>query len=114
MKKSLKGVLLSGLVFPGAGQIVLKQKSRGITMICIIIAGFVVIIAKGTQIALGVLEKIENQGGTLDMQTVSAVAESAVKTADSYVMHGGILLIILCWVYGMIDAYRIGKKLDKE
>jgi hypothetical protein len=114
MKKSLKGALLSGLVLPGVGQIALKQKARGITLICIILASLGVIIAEGTRIALGVLEKIENQGGVLDIQTISSISENAVKTADSYIMHGGILLLILCWIFGIIDAYSIGKKLDKE
>jgi hypothetical protein len=114
MKKSLKGALLSGVVFPGVGQIALKQKARGTALICIILVSFGVMIAKGTQIALGVLQEIESEGGILDMQTISAVSARAVSASDSYIMHGSILLIILCWIFGIIDAYRIGKKLDKE
>jgi hypothetical protein len=114
MKKSLKGALLSGLVFPGIGQIALKQNTRGMTLICIILVSLGVMIAKGTQIALGVLQEIESKGGILDMQTISSVSESAVSASDSYIMHGSILLIIFCWIFGMIDAYRIGKKQDEE
>jgi TM2 domain-containing membrane protein YozV len=114
MKKSLKGSLLSGLVFPGVGQISLKHKMRGIILICIILVSFGVMIAKGTQIALGVLQEIESEGGILDMQTISSVSERAVSASDSYIMHGSILLIILCWIFGIIDAYKIGKKLEKE
>jgi hypothetical protein len=33
MKKSLKGALLSGLVFPGVGQMALKHKARGVKLI---------------------------------------------------------------------------------
>ena len=114
MKKYLKGALLSGLVFPGVGQIALKQKARGIVLICILLVSFGVIVAKGTQIALAVLQKIETEGGVLDMQTITAVSDRAVRASDNYIMHGGILLIILCWVFGIIDAYRIGKKMDKQ
>jgi hypothetical protein len=114
MKKSLKGALLSGLVFPGAGQLALKQKARGIALICIVLASLGVIIAKGTQIALAILQKIEVQGGVLDMQTIAQASNRAVVASDSYIMHGGILLILLCWIFSIIDAYRIGKKLDKE
>ena len=114
MKKALKGALLSGVVFPGVGQIVLAKKARGVGLICIILVSFSVMIAKGTQIALGVLQEIESEGGILDMQTISSVSERAVSASDSYIMHGSILLIILCWIFGVIDAYRIGKKLDKE
>jgi len=114
MKKSLKGALLSGLVFPGVGQIALKQKARGTALICIILVSLGVIIAKGTQIALAVLQKIEAAGGVLDMQTISSVSEHAVRATDSYIMHGAILLVILCWIFGTIDAYRIGKKMDKQ
>jgi hypothetical protein len=114
MKKSLRGALLSGLVFPGLGQIALNQKARGMALIFIIFVSFVVMIAKGTQIALGVLGKINAEGKALDMQTITAVSERAVSASDSYIMHGAIVLIILCWFFGVIDAYRIGKKLDKE
>ncbi len=114
MKKSLKGALLSGLVFPGAGQIALNQKARGIIMICIIIACFCVIIAKGTQIALAILQKFEAEGGVIDIQTISVASSSAVAASDSYVMQGGILLIIFCWIFGIIDAYRIGNKMDQQ
>jgi hypothetical protein len=114
MKKSLKGALLSGLVFPGAGQIALKHMARGTALICIILISFGVIIAKGTQIALAVLQKIEAAGGVLDIQTITEASNRAVISSDSYIMHGGILLILLCWIFSIIDAYRIGKKLDKE
>ena len=36
MNNSLKGALLSGLVFPGLGQIILKHHTRGIAFIIIV------------------------------------------------------------------------------
>lgn len=39
MNNSLKGALLSGVVFPGLGQIILKHYKRGIALMFWVLAG---------------------------------------------------------------------------
>lgn len=113
MKKSTKGALLSGLVFPGVGQIILRCYMRGIVMILAVIIGLIVIIVKAEQIATGILAKIESQGGAIDTQTISDAATQAVTASDSLIIKTAFFLIIICWVISIIDAYRIGKTMDK-
>ena len=58
MPNSFKAALLSGLVFPGLGQIVLKHHKRGIALMLVVLACLMAIVVKGVQQGLVILEKI--------------------------------------------------------
>jgi hypothetical protein len=114
MNNSLKGAFLSGVVFPGLGQIILKHYKRGIALMLTVLASLLVIVVKGVQQALTILEKINSEGGTINMSTISNIATQASTTFDSLIFNFVLLLMIFCWVIGVVDAYRIGKKKDLE
>lgn len=79
-----------------------------------VFAGMVVIGLKAVQHAFTILEKIEMAGGVIDIKTVTDAAAQASSTSDSVIYNLGLLLIVLCWVFGIVDAYIIGKKKDLE
>ena len=114
MNNSLKGALLSGLVFPGLGQIILKHYQRGIALMVTVLVSLLVIIVKAAQQAFIILEKIELEGGPIDMSTISDAAIQSSTTSDNFIFNFVTTLIIICWIIGVVDAYRIGKKKDKE
>ena len=111
---SLRGALLSGLVFPGLGQVVLKHYARGIALMLTVLVSLSVIVLKAVQQAFTILEKIESEGRTIDMSTVSKAATQAFTASGSLTITFLLSLIILCWIVGVVDAYRIGKKKDLE
>ena len=110
MNNSLKGAFLSGLIFPGLGQIVLKHYKRGVVIMLTALAGMSVVVAKTVQHALTILEKIESEGGAISMGTISNAATQASTTSGNLIFNLTLLLVILCWIIGVVDAYRIGKK----
>ena len=112
MKKSIKGAFLSGLVFPGVGQIVSRHYKSGIAFVLTTLAGLVLIIMKAVQQALIVVEKIESMDGPIDMSTISNTAIQVTTTYDSLIPNLALLVIALCWIISIVDAYRIGKKMD--
>jgi len=114
MNNSLKGALLSGLVFPGLGQVVLKHYKRGVVIMLTVLVSLSVIIIEAVQKAFAILEKIELDGGTIDMNTISNAATQASTTSGSLIFSFALLLIIFCWIIGVVDAFRIGKKKDIE
>ena len=114
MNNSLKGAFLSGLVFPGLGQVVLKHYKRGAVIMLTVLVSLSVIIIEAVQKAFTILEKIELDGGTIDMNTISNAATHASTTSDSLIFSFALLLIIFCWIIGVVDAFRIGKKKDIE
>ena len=112
MKNSLKGALLSGLVFPGLGQMVLRHSGRGIALMLIVFLSLAVIVVKAVQKSLVVLEKIKAEGGTIDPGTISQTAAQATTASEGLMMNALLLLLVVCWIFGIVDDYRIGKKMD--
>lgn len=110
MNNALKGALLSGLVYPGLGHIVQKQYKRGAVLMVAVSAALLAIIIKAVQQAFLVLEKIQADGGIIDFDTISKAASRASSTSDSLIVNLLLLFLILCWVVGIVDAYRIGRK----
>lgn len=105
---------MSGLVFPGLGQVVLKHYKRGIALMLTVSAGLVVIVVKASQQAFAILEKIQSEGSAIDMNTISDAATQAATTSESLIINRVFLLVIACWIIGIVDAYRIGRKKDIE
>ncbi len=114
MRKSLKGALLSGLVFPGYGQFVMKHYIRGIALTLLCLTGLVVIGVKVRQQIFIVLEKIEYGDGTIDISEIINAINLEDTTSGDAVYKLASLLLLLCWIIGIIDAYRIGRRKDLE
>ena len=114
MKSSIKGALLSGVVFPGLGQVMLKHYKSGIALMLITSVSILLIIVKAVQQAFIILKKIELEGGVINESAISNAAAQASTTSGSLIFKIALLLIILCWIIGVVDAYRIGKKKDIE
>ena len=112
MKHSVRGALWSGLVFPGLGQIVLKHHKRGAVIIFAVLISLTVIVVKGTQYALAILEKIHSEGGAIRMETILNAATQAPTNSESLTFNLLLLFITVCWTIGVVDAYRIGRKKD--
>ena len=114
MSNSIKAALLSGLVFPGIGQVVLKRYRRGVVLMLIVLACLFIVVAKAVQQAFSILKQIELAGGTINVDAILNVATQSSTNSDSLLFNSILLLIIVCWILGVVDAYRIGKKRDLE
>jgi hypothetical protein len=114
MRKSLKGALLSGLVFPGYGQFVMKHYKRGIALMIVSIASLVVIGVKVQQQIFIVLENIEYGDGAIDMSGILNAVSLTDTTSGDVIYRFASLLLLFCWIIGIIDAYRIGMIEDPE
>ena len=114
MKNSMKGALLSGLVFPGLGQIALKHYWRGFALVLAVMAGLYIMIVTAVQQAYVILDTLEAEGGMPDSDTISQAAAQAAAASDSPMITAMSVLILVCWIVGIIDAWRIGKQKDLE
>ena len=112
MKNALKGALLSGLFFPGLGQIVLKQYRKGAFLMFVVVASLVMFIVMATRQALAVLDKIKAEGGVPDPDTVVRTAAQVTSAHDGTLLNYLLLFLVFCWFFGIIDAYRIGRRMD--
>jgi hypothetical protein len=114
MNNSLKGALLSGLVFPGLGQLALKHYKRGAVIIIAVLISLSIVVAEAVQKALAILGEVQIEGGEISISSISEAASRASTTSGSLVFNLALSLVILLWIIGAVDAYRIGKKKDIE
>jgi len=112
MNNAVKGALLSGLVFPGLGQVMLKHYKRGIALMFAVSVGLLVVIVKVTQQAFTILERIESEGRGVDMGAALNAAHQSFTASDSLIYGFVSLWIIFCWIIGVVDAYTAGRKKD--
>lgn len=113
MSNSLKGALLSGLVFPGLGQVMLKRQKRGIVLMLLVSVSLAVIANLAIRKALTILDEMKSTGGFVDMNAITNAASQASSSGDSIITLF-LFIILCCWGFGIIDAYKIGKEEIKE
>jgi hypothetical protein len=114
MKNSIKGALFSGLVFPGLGQFVLKRHQRGTVIVLTVLISLSILIVKIAGAALAIVSQIEMEGGLVDISEISSEATQLSTTSTELTLNFLLVVILSCWVFSTIDAYRIGKKMDAE
>ena len=105
---------MSGLIFPGLGQVALKHYKRGAVIMLTVVVSMTAVTVKAAQLALAILEKIELEGGIISVNTILNAATQASTDSGSLTFNLLFLLITVCWIIGTVDAYRIGKKTDIE
>jgi hypothetical protein len=114
MKNSIKGAVLSGLLFPGLGQVVLGHYKRGIALALSVLVCLLVIVVRALRQALVIVDKIEAEGRVIDMSTISSIASRSSTASDAVIYNFVLLLIMLLWIVAIVDAYRLGRKKDLE
>lgn len=110
MTNALKGVLLSALVLPGLGQFMLKRRLRGTLMMMAVLCLLSVLMVQVFRTAMTILENINVQVEQVD---VSVFYDAVQQTSTG---SGTLLssLLLICWLAATVDAYLIGRKLDRE
>ena len=115
MKESTKGVLLSGLVYPGVGQLTLGRVFSGVLFILLATAGFIVFIYRLIQRVVSGID------GILSLPANTELDFSTLKELLSRDFAGGwgmetisLIGIAGCWLTAIVHAYFVGKKIDSQ
>ena len=114
MNNAIKGALLSGLVFPGLGQLVLRQYRKGLLIMLAVLTSLSVIVIKAVRIARDILETVELQGDAIDMTAIQDAATRGSLESGSITLNLLLIFVITCWIAATLDAYRTGRKQDRE
>jgi hypothetical protein len=108
MNRAAKAALLSALLFPGLGQMYLKRYVRGLIPMVLTLAGLGLWVVDATVRALRELDRMQIQGGLIDPKAVAGLAAASSASGEWY---SPLILpmIVVCWLFSVIDAYRLGK-----
>jgi hypothetical protein len=113
MNHSFKAAVLSGLVFPGLGQVVLKQYKRGVVLALAFSAFLLGIVVTLSRRAMVLLDRIQWEGGFIDLSTISEAVARVSQSSDDRILTGLFLALLASWIVGVVDAYLIGRKQDR-
>ena len=113
MKKSSKAALLSGLIFPGIGHLVLKQYLRGSVLMLLALVAFSVIVTRIFQRALTIVDRINSGEIPVETAAIAEMVSNSTSGADSLVETTAMIVLVACWLVGIIDSYRLGALQEK-
>jgi hypothetical protein len=113
MKRSSKAALLSGLIFPGIGHIVLKQYLRGSVLILFSLVALSVIVTRIYQQALTIVDRINSGDIPVDAGAIADMVSNSTSAADNLIENIALLVLVACWLIGIIDSYRLGVAQEK-
>ena len=109
MSRLTTAVLLSALIFPGAGHLYLKRYSRGAALIAVSVACLWVIVDRAMRQATLVLDKIESGEIVPEVGRISDLVAQTSNSPGSSLATVATLALAGCWLVGMVDAYRLGR-----
>lgn len=113
MKKVEKAFLLSVLVFPGSGHILLKRYLTGFSLIIIAsIASYFLIYGVINQ-ALEIADKIKSGELYPDLSVILELVSHQSVSAEVQSINTSMVVLLVAWLVGIVDSYRIGKYQNK-
>lgn len=115
MKESVKGVILSGLVYPGVGQLVAGSVLTGAGFVSVTTAGLLIILYRLTQRIYHAIDQLLAllNGETPNIATfIQLISRSTYKNwrVESFCL----ILVMCCWLVSILHAYLIGRKRDRK
>ena len=113
MTRSTKAALLSGLIFPGIGHMVLKQYLRGSVLMLAALIAVSVIVTAAIQRALTVVERINSGEVPIETRAISDAIANFTSGPDSLIVTISVFVLGACWLIGIIDSYRLGIAQEK-
>jgi diadenosine tetraphosphate (Ap4A) HIT family hydrolase/TM2 domain-containing membrane protein YozV len=105
--RPLRAALLSGLVWPGLGQIANGQLAKGITLVVLVLAVAAWLVLR---LASVVTASVTADATSFDIFQAYDLA-TQIQQKNAGTLSGAVLVLLAIWVYAIVDAYWCGRKL---
>ena len=112
MKKATKAALLSGLVFPGVGHLYLSQRLRGWVLLLGAVAAVAVLVNVAVERAQSIVDRILSGEIPLDEGRIAQAVTDSSQGPDSLLGQAALIGFLACWVVGIVDSYRMGRRFE--
>jgi hypothetical protein len=113
MKISTKAALLSGLILPGIGHIVLKHYLRASVLMIFALVSLSVITAGIYKRALTIVDRINNEDISLDTAAIAEMVSNPTGGTNSSI-DITVIIFGVCWLIGIIDSWKIGMRTENR
>ena len=108
MTRSIKAALLSGLIFPGIGHMVLKQYLRGSVLMLSALAALSVIVTEAINQALTIVDRMNSGEIPVAVGAITELASMPNSGADDSILSIAAFVVGIVWIIGIVDSYRLG------
>ena len=106
MKKSIKAVMFSALLFPGAGHFFLKKYLMGTLLLTFFLVPVYLIFSEVISKTDQVIQQIQTGAIPLD---IAAISEILTRTVNYQALNYEMNALMIVWVVGIIDSYRLSR-----
>ena len=114
MRGTKKAVLLSALLFPGAGHYFLKQYLQAILLSAVACCGLYFLIVETVVRSQRIAEQILADEIAYDIATIAKLASTNSAGSDGQLLNAATTAVALAWLIGIVDTYRVGRRLDSQ
>ncbi|MCP5162219.1 MAG: hypothetical protein H6999_00720 [Hahellaceae bacterium] len=113
MRDSVKAALLSGLVFPGSGHLLLKKTIPGVLLMGVAAICVYILFSASLEVAQQISDGIQRGEIPLDADRISAAIAKQMDGSQSQRIQVSTSVLVVCWLVGIVDAFRVGFLRDK-
>ena len=110
MKPSIKATLLSALVFPGLGQIILKRYYRAAILFSVSLIALYILITSIIEKATAISEKIISGQIAPNTEAIAKMISESSAGYDASITNTATSALIIVWLFAIIDAFFIRSK----
>lgn len=110
MKRSIKAALISALVYPGAGHIMLKKRFTGLALIAAASAALWVAVSTTISQTSRITDKIISGEMQPDLKSMIDMVTASQTPAEAHRIQIATVIFALLWLAAIIDAYRLGRR----
>jgi hypothetical protein len=115
LKNTTKGMLLSGLVYPGLGQLILGHVFSGIIFVLLATTGFSILLYRIIQRTARVIDQILPLLAGKKMDVPSLIELLNRDFPGGWQLENISLIgIVSCWLVAIGHACFVGKKMDRQ
>jgi len=114
MNRSMKAALLSAFVFPGVGHVYLKRYISGTLLAGTALIALYFAITAAVERALQIVDKIQSGEIQPDVAVITELVTKQATGADAKLINIATAVLIITWLIGIVDSYRVGRLQDGD
>jgi hypothetical protein len=109
----MKAALFSAFVFPGSGHFLLKKPVQGGLLAGVSVMCVVALVSAALEKAQEISLKIQSGEIPLDITRITDEVSKQVAGSSTQLTDFSTYLLLICWLAGIVDSYRVGCLQDK-
>lgn len=112
MKEANKSALISAFIYPGVGHLYLRKRIAGCLLVAIASWAIFIVIGNIMTRAMEITDKIINGQLAPDISAISQLILQPQSDAVAQQLSTATTVLIIVWIVGIIDSYRLGRTKD--